>query len=321
MSDRPLVLICDEHASFYRDALADECPELRFATLTPAQEDDALIEQCEVVIAFPTGLPARMFARAKKLRWYQALSAGVDRVMRDPDRPADIWLTSASGIHGPFLGEMAAWSMLSLLRQARQLHDNQNAAIWHRIEGELLKGKTALVVGTGASGTEIRRICSAFGMRVLAASSAPRELPYSERCVGLQEIPAVLPSVDFLVLATPLNEQTRNLIDAATFARMKPESFLVNLSRGGIVDEDALLVALDQDKLAAAALDVFSQEPLPADHPLWRHPKVTVTPHVAGYVKEYARETLPLLRHNLQAYCDGASERMRNIVAEPKQSA
>lgn len=317
MSDRPLILVCDEHAEYYCHALAAECSELRFAPMAPAEPDDALIEQCQGLLAFPTGLPPHVFARAKNLRWYQALSAGTDRVMRDPERPADLWVTSASGIHGPFLGEMAALLMLSLVRRARQLHINQGRAVWQRLEGELLKGKTALVVGTGASGEEIRRICEAFGMRVLAASSAPRDLPYCAQCVGLQQIDTVIGMADFLVLATPLNAQTRQLINAGILEQMKDGGFLVNLSRGGIVDEDALLQALDSGKLAAAGLDVFAQEPLPAEHVFWRHDKVIVTPHVAGYVKEYARETLPLLTYNMRAFAEGRLEQLRNIVTRP----
>lgn len=315
----PLALICDEQADFYCEALAAAVPALRFEALPPGPEaaDDPRLAHCEALASFAMHLPAQAFTRAGRLRWYQALGAGTDKVMADPDRPADVWITSSSGIHGPMLGEMALFLLLSLARESRTLHRHQDEARWERRPGHLLKGKSVVVVGTGSSGTEIRRLCEALGMRVVAASSAPRALPHAERCVGLDALAGALGEADFLVLATPYTAATQGLIGHALFRAMKPGLGLVNLSRGGIVDEDALLQALDGGRVRGAAMDVFQQEPLPREHPLWRHPKVIVTPHIAGHVHEYANENLPLLRHNFQAYASGRPETMRNIVAGP----
>ncbi|MGE4334747.1 MAG: D-2-hydroxyacid dehydrogenase [Pigmentiphaga sp.] len=319
ISTQPLALICDDEADFYCEALGAAVPGLQFEALAPGPQaaDDPRLAECEVLASFAMHLPAQAFSRAGRLRWYQALGAGTDKVMADPARPANVWITSSSGIHGPMLGEMAIFLLLSLAREARALHRQQAEARWERQPGSLLKGKNVVVVGTGASGTEIRRLCAAMGMRVVAASSAPRALPHAERCIGLDALGPTLAEGDFLVLATPFSAATERLINLAMFQAMKPGLGLVNLSRGGIVDEDALLQALDDGTVRAAAMDVFAQEPLPAAHPLWRHPKMIVTPHVAGHVREYAAENLPLLQHNFQAYANGEPAAMRNIVTGP----
>lgn len=322
ISTQPLALICDDEADFYCEALGAAVSGLRFEALAPGPQaaDDPRLAECEVLASFAMHLPAQAFFRAGRLRWYQALGAGTDKVMADPARPANVWITSSSGIHGPMLGEMAIFLLLSLAREARALHRQQAEARWERQSGSLLKGKNVVVVGTGSSGTEIRRLCEALGMRVVAASSAPRALPHAERCVGLDALAGALGEADFLVLATPYNAATRGLLNHDLFGAMKPGLGLVNLSRGGIVDEDALLQALDSGRVRGAAMDVFQQEPLPREHPLWRHPKVIITPHIAGHVHEYANENLPLLRHNFQAYASGRPEAMRNIVAGPAAS-
>lgn len=309
------VLIYDDEAAVYQAALQQKFPNITFHAAQPGADNERLFQSCDVLISFSMSLDEQMLNSAKKLKWLQALSAGTDRLEVLLKSRPDVMLTSVSGIHGPFLSEMVVFQMLSLIRQGKALHRQQEQKVWNRLSGSLLHGKRAMVVGTGASGEKIRSVCSAFGMNVLAASRTPRQVPYAEKCVALADLHKHMADVDFLILVLALSEDTRNQINHAVLSAMKPGSYVVNVARGGVLDEEALLQELDNGRIAGAALDVFGTEPLPADSPFWSHPRVLVTPHIAGLIDEYAEHALPVLEKNLEAYADGKIEQMINRVA------
>jgi phosphoglycerate dehydrogenase-like enzyme len=151
-------------------------------------------------------------------------------------------------------------------------------------------------------------------MTVLGFTSARRDLPGFDRMHDRGELIAQASALDFLVLLTPYSEATRNLIDARVFSALKPTSYLINLARGGIVDEDALLAALERGQIAGAALDVFQEEPLPAGHPLWSARNVIITPHLGGFCDVYAERALPTIEHNMACFLRGDFEKMINVV-------
>ncbi|VCU71842.1 Glycerate dehydrogenase [Pigmentiphaga humi] len=308
------IVVCDKDAEFYCSELGNAYAQLRFRPLVPPVAEEQDFGRCEALVSFGNSLPDRLFQRAPRLRWVQMLGAGTDRIMSLPGLPPSLWVSSASGIHGPMLAEMVVYLMLALARRGKTLFQNQAQGVWKREEGMLLCGKNVLVAGTGASGMHIRRLCEALGMCVVAASGAPRPVEHAEACIAMQEIDGHLADVDFLVLATPYSDRTRGLIGPASFSAMKRSAYLVNVSRGGIVDEGALVEALDRERIAGAALDVFQQEPLPREHALWRHPRVLATPHVAGLVREYPMLVLPLLKHNVGCFARGDASGLRNLV-------
>jgi D-2-hydroxyacid dehydrogenase (NADP+) len=310
----PKILILDARAPVYARALADHHPDLRIVAVRNADDARAEIADCEVLMAFGTALDQPLLAQASQLRWIQALSAGVDSVLRNPALRSDTALTSASGIHGPLLAEMAALGMLALARRLPRLMRQQQAGRWQRERGSLLAGKKAVVLGTGASGQAIRGICQAFGMQVLAASRTPRPLADGVPCVALSALAAHLADADFLLLATPSSPQTAGLVDARLLAALQPGAYLVNLARGDVLVEDDLVAALDRGHLAGAMLDVARQEPPPPEHPFWHHPDILLTPHVAGYVEEYEAAVLPLILDNLGHYRAGRYDQLRNLV-------
>src|ERR1700739_2909387 len=204
--------------------------------------------------------------------------------------------------------------MLALARGFAESVRNQDRHVWTRWPAQLLDGKTAGVFGVGLIAEALAPKCKALGMTVMGFTSAKRALPGFDSMHGRDELIALAPRLDFLVLLAPYSQEIRHLIDARMFAAMKPTSYLVNLARGGIVDEDALVAALDRGAIAGAALDVFREEPLPAEHPLWTRRNVLVTPHLGGFFDAYPERALPTIEHNMACFLRGDFDGMINVV-------
>ncbi len=259
---------------------------------------------------------------APNLKWAQLHFAGVEGLVHHP-LAGRIEITNASGVHAT---QIAEWTLAGILARSRRLSlafELQQRAEWPRDRWGLfvpdeLRGATVGIVGYGAIGREIGRLCAAFGLRVIGLRrgsgeedpTRPRWTPPDLR--GLAPAPAriepitalddVLPQCDIVVLALPLTAATLGRFDAATLARMRPGSHLLNIGRGGVIDEPALVAALAQGRPGAATLDVFATEPLPADSPLWRAPNVTITPHVSGFSPRYDVRAMSLFAENLERF-------------------
>jgi phosphoglycerate dehydrogenase-like enzyme len=177
-----------------------------------------------------------------------------------------------------------------------------------------LKDKTVGIFGVGAIAAELAPKCAALGMRVVGISSVKRRVPGFDAMVGRDELERAVKDIDFLVLLTPFTPETRNIVDAKIFAAMKPSAYLVNLARGGIVDETALVEALKGKKLAGAALDVFATEPLPEDSPLWDMENVIITQHQGGFFDSYPRFAIPVVEENMRKFLAGDTKSMINFV-------
>lgn len=263
---------------------------------------------------------AEFLAAAKNLVWLQAHSAGVDRwaampALRDSKT---ITLTNMRGVHGPAIADHVFAMLLALTRDLPVHLAARSTGAWLRDgSGELepfaLDGKTLLVVGLGGIGTEIARRGHGFGMRVIATRRGDEPGPgYVEHVGKPTDLLALLPEADVVALAVPLTPETEHMMDARAFAAMKPGSFLVNIARGRVVDQEALVEALRSKRLAGACLDVTEPEPLPVDHPLWRFPNVVITPHVASNAEITDERRWALFRENLRRF--DAGEPLLNVV-------
>jgi phosphoglycerate dehydrogenase-like enzyme len=258
-------------------------------------------------------------AKANKLVWVQVMSAGVERfVSIEPLAKNDaIVLTNFRGVHGPAIADHALAMLLSLTRDLRFHTANQARQHWGKGESPArpiaLDKSTMLVVGIGGIGTEIAQRAHGFGMRVIGTRRSTTPAPaFIEKVGQSKDLLAMLPEADVVAIAVPLTSETEKLFNAAAFAAMKRGSYLINISRGKVVDTEALVAALKSGQLAGACLDVTEPEPLPAGHALWSVPNVIITPHVAGESEVTDQRSSALLRENMRRF--GAGEPLLNVV-------
>jgi D-2-hydroxyacid dehydrogenase (NADP+) len=275
-----------------------------------------LAKDAEVIVAW--NVPDGVIERATRLKWIHATAAGVDTLLFPSVLNGRVLLTSSVGIHTTVLPEHV---MAVILAFARRLHvavRNQMARRWNRgaAIGEELEGKVLGVLGLGAIGRALAPRAAAFGMRVIGTKRSPEDIPHVEKVLPPEGTAEVLQTADFVVVLLPLTAQTRGLIDAKALARMKPTAVLINVGRGPVVQEAALIDALRQGTIAGAGLDVFDREPLPADSPLYELENVIITPHVSGASPTYLDRAIPLFCENLRRYLAGAP--MLNTV-DPKR--
>jgi D-2-hydroxyacid dehydrogenase (NADP+) len=299
----------------YRDRLKAKFPQLNAEVVDHHSKVGPYIAAADVLLTFAPRLTDDVLKAAASLKWVQALGTGVDNLIDSPSLRKDVIVTNVHGIHGPPVSEAALGSMLALARDLPRAVRAQDSGEWARFPAQLLHNKTVGIFGIGAIAEELAPKCKAFGMRTVGISSAPREVAGFDRMHRSHELADVVGEFDFFVLLTPLTEKTRNSIDAKVLAAMKPKCFLVNLARGGVVDEKALIDALKTKRLAGAALDVFNEEPLPVDHPFWAMQNVIITTHQGGFCDVYIDYALPTVETNMRRFLAGDIGGMINVVA------
>jgi D-2-hydroxyacid dehydrogenase (NADP+) len=298
------VLVIDWLAEVFRDRIKAEFPELEVLTARRPAEAGGAFAAAGAVMSFGTGLTDEMFQSARQLEWLQFLSSGTDAVLRLPSLGTQVAVTSTHGVHGPPVSEMAFLHMMVLARNYRGILANQQAARWQKVNQPLLNGKTVVILGVGLIAAQLAPRCQGFGMTVIGVSGTPREAAGFDRILPRTALADAAALADFLVLLIPYSQATHHIVDARIFAAMKPTAILVNLARGDVCDEDAMLAALAEKRIAGAGLDVFRTEPLPPEHPLWRMENVLVTPHIGGNNDLYPDLVMPILRVNLRCYVE-----------------
>jgi phosphoglycerate dehydrogenase-like enzyme len=262
-----------------------------------------------------------LLARAPRLRFIQSIGAGTDQFGRDALKQRGVRLASARGVNGRAVAEHVMALILALARRLPEARDNQAKRFWRGMIGDLarredeLGGKTLLCVGLGQIGGRLAQLAKAFDMRVIAVRRDPRAGAGAADAVhGMAELAALLPQADFVALVCPLTSETERLIDAVALGRMKPSAYLVNAARGRVVDEPALVAALERRAIAGAGIDVTVEEPLPAASPLWAMEHVLITPHTAGETRRYEDNVLAIMQENLARLWRGETELMNQVV-------
>jgi phosphoglycerate dehydrogenase-like enzyme len=258
-----------------------------------------------------------LLVSAPNLKWFQQWSAGSDWMIRYPEAVKRPFVaTTASGVHPVQITEHVFSLMLAFVRRLPEMIDNQRKHEWKAPTGPTLRElyeQTLLVIGLGAIGERIALVGSALGMRVLGVRrTAVDPPPGVEAIYPPDRLLDILPEADFIVLAAPLTGETQHMIGERELGAMKREAFIVNIGRGKLIDEPALVRALQEGRIAGAGLDVFETEPLPADSPLWSMPNVIVTPHYAGASPRYNERAMRVFIENLKRYRDG--QPLRNVV-------
>lgn len=306
------------------DPAWDDVPasvELQFCASDVAAIDAALDDDVEILL---TDAMPSSDERCAGLRWVQLLSAGTDQLIGHPLMRHDLQVSNAAGSSAAHIAEFIVARLLYHTKELRAFDHLQRNHQWPdrvAMSRPSLYGKQALIVGYGGVGRETARLLTALGMRIVAVARTPERTPYRgytptpnfgdpdgilpERIITADDLPEALARADVIVLAVPLTSATHHLIDAQALASTRASAILINIARGGVVDTPALLAALDNRHLAHAYLDVFEQEPLPLDSPVWDHPHVSVTPHMAGVMPDSAPALRGLFRQNLRRYIDG----------------
>ncbi len=286
--------------------------------VTPATREDEFIAVADADIAFG-GLRPELYAYATRLRWVQTVGAGVDAFLKGKFVEDDAILTSEKGEVGIHLAEHAFALLLALTRGvAIAIRGRRwDTRIEIRKRSWELTGRTAGLVALGGTGVEIAKRAAAFGMRVIAVDPEPVAVPAEvEACWGLDRCDDLLAQSDVVFVSAPLTAESRHMFDAKAFAAMKPDSILINVSRGEIVDGEALLAALDSGHVRAAGLDVTPEEPLPPESRLWDHPHVVVTPHIAGASPLRGDRIVERFRRNLAHFLAG--EPLEGVIDKHK---
>ncbi|PGF16232.1 hydroxyacid dehydrogenase [Natrinema sp. CBA1119] len=242
------------------------------------------------------------------LEWVHSIQAGVDRFPFDDLAERGVVLTNSTGIHDRTVGETVAGYLLMF---ARRLHDhvsNQQERRWNRPEWDeafTLPGSTACVVGTGTLGRGVAETLGALGVRVTGVRRSDDPVPGFDEIYATERLLEGISSAEFVIVTVPLTDETHHLFDAESFEAMRDDAYFVNVARGPVVDEPALIDALEADSLAGAALDVFEEEPLPEESPLWGMDEVLISPHCAAYTRDYFRDVGDIVRENVDRLADG----------------
>jgi len=258
-------------------------------------------------------LRPQQLAVAPRLKWLHSTAAGVAQLMYPELRSSRIVVTNASGVHSVPIAEHVLGLLLALARRFPSAFRHQAARHWGQqdiwdepVRPRELRGSTLLVIGLGAIGREVARLARAMGMRVEAVTRSGRAAPeLCDRVAPPSALDAMLPAADFIVLAAPETSETHHLIGAARLALLKPSAYLINVARGSLLDESALVAALIARRIAGAALDVAGEEPLPASSPLWSLDNCFITPHLSGASDSLWKRQGDLLLDNLDRWFSG----------------
>ena len=298
----------------YERELSAAFPGSSFVCVAHYEQATAPARSAEVLMTFSPFMADRVLQEAPGLRWIQVLGSGVDGIVNLPSLRPEVIVTSGHGVQAAPVSEAALSLMLALSREMPRMIANQAARRWERWPSQLLEGRTLGILGVGQIAESLARKARALGLRVIGVSSGVRELDDFDRIYPREALSEAVREMDYFVVLTPHSPQTHHIVDARVLAAMRPTAFLINVARGGVVNERDLLVALRAGQLRGAALDVFQQEPLPESSELWELPNVLISPHLGGLNTSYPRMVLPLVIENLKHFAAGQYGRMRNVV-------
>lgn len=309
--NRPRIIILANLKPHYIEPLRSLAPG--WDVLAFPKEEVALpyAGGCRILACWGASFPGRLFAAAP-IEWLHTLSAGVEGLLVPEVVNSQVIITNSRGIHATPMCEHVFALILSFARSLPQLYRHQQARVWQRLPVDEVRGKTLGLIGLGAIGGELARVAAAFGMKVLAVRRSPAPVAGVDLVLGPRQLDRLLEEADYVVIALPLTPETHSLIGERELRLMKPTAVLINVSRGEIVDEPALIRALREGWIAGAGLDVFRTEPLPAGSELYDLENVIITPHLAGSTPHYYRRAMELFGENLRRYLAGAP--LLNVV-------
>ncbi|WP_192179714.1 D-2-hydroxyacid dehydrogenase [Mesorhizobium amorphae] len=317
MSPRPSVILHTDRPEAALAVLKEAHPDLAVHACDSYAALPGMIEHVAAEVVYSIRFdgtpryPRQALTESPTVKWVSIGGSGTDHLGSwDPKR---LTVTNSAGVAAGMLAEYALGAMLSFSLDLRGFERRQQARLWGGGGGvEPIEGKTVLIIGLGKTGTAVANRAQAIGMRTLGIRARPKPMPCLDEVHGPDALLALIGRADFIVCCVPLLPSTRGLLGKAAFAAMKPSAVLIDISRGGVVEEAALLEALDGKRIKGAALDVFATEPLPADHPLWGYDNVAITPHCAAVYDGWDVKSVRMFADNLARYRSG--EPLENVV-------
>ena len=301
----PLILLLEPFSEKLLRQLSADHPQCKIVDARAADVRERFLKDAVITYGLP---PLEKLKDAQQLGWIQMIYAGVPQEFCPVAKERGLTLTNMAGLYGPSIAEHAIGMMLILSRNLHIVQCNQAKGKWDRTVMTTMRdlhGKTLAIVGLGNIGQNIARLAKAHGMRVLGCRRTNQIAPFVDRQFPNNEMAAMFAEADYVAVATPLTRHTEGMLGPKEFAAMRRGAIYINVSRGGVAQEEALFDALRSGHIAAAGLDVFAVEPLPADHPFWNMPQVLVSPHFSGEIVN--QSSLPVERfvRNLSSWFAG----------------
>jgi phosphoglycerate dehydrogenase-like enzyme len=307
-------LIYLEFPEKYISRLKKIAPHYEFISCPDRAELMKHLPDTEILMTFLGKFDAELLGSAPDLKWIQAITAGVDNLPLKEIGDRRIILTNVRGVHKIQMAEFAIAAMINFARNFHVMHRNQIKAVWDQsIPQAEIYGKVVGIIGLGSIGEEIARKASFFGMRVLGVRKTPLPTKHVDRVYGIEEMDEVFRKSDYIINLLPLTAGTQKLIDKRYFTSMKKTACFINIGRGPTVNQADLVDALKTNRIGGLVADVYEEEPLPEDSPLWKLDNVILAPHIAGVSPNYMERAMEIIRHNLKAYV-GQSGEMMNVV-------
>ena len=308
MTKRTHVLLWTDSPAAYLEAIESAGLAERVVLDTlPRKEKPSADQMTRTEVLMAYAVPPGLLPAMPKLRWAQAMTAGVEGWVALPDLPENMTLTCARGTHRESMPENIIGALFYVAKPYAAAVENQKRGKWVHSVAQPLTGKTLGILGLGAIGQEVARIAAALGMRVIGTRRRPEPMANVAEVFPADRTPEVLAQSDFLLLLLPATPQTENFINSERLGMMKPSAWLLNFGRGHLIKDDDLIAAVKAKKIAGAMLDVFRQEPLPADHPFWGTEGIIVLPHIGGPHPRRDRIVARLFVENLGRFLDGMS--------------
>lgn len=295
--------------------LKERFPNQNFVFLKDKKLIPQYIEEAEIFVTYGKDVTEELLEQAKNLKWIQVLAAGVDPLPFDAIKKNNILVTNVRGIHKIPMSEYAISMILSVYRKERDLLLYQLDKHWDRTLsfGEVT-GKTMIVLGTGSIGQEVARLAKAFRMKTIGVSRSGRDKEHFDEVYSVTHLHSVLDKGDFIVSVLPSTKETRYLLKDEHFDLMRDDAIFLNMGRGDLVKTETLVRAVQEEKIGHLILDVFEEEPLAADSPLWKNERVTITPHIAAISDRYLERALGIFKENMNLYEDRQLEEMLNVI-------
>ena len=288
-------------------------PDMAIETVGTLAEAREKIVDADIFMAFGAAVTQDIFPAARKLKWVHAFGTGVDGIADRAGLDPTVIVTSTRGIHGAPLSEIAILHMLSMARNFPRSIDAHRAHKWDRFRARILDRKKVGILGVGLIAEALAPRLKGLGMHVVGLSRTARDLGGFDEWRPRDPLVAHVGDLDWLVLLAPYDQTTHHIVDAQVLAAMKKGACLVNIARGGLIDETALREALDSGHLGGAALDTVTQEPLPANDPLWAAKNLVITPHLGGFYETYPEDCIEQIVHNLDCFLEGRTGEMMNL--------